>query len=145
LGKAGGVGTDRLDRARREDVLAAPNAATYHQARHFASAVVEQEIADRSELPAAFGGDNLGLRALRRERSSRSRCRRWYNQPVDRVVQVFTSFADAERADEDYYASLTPDERVDVLLELIESYRNSLGPAADRFERVHRVAELSQS
>lgn len=61
---------------------------------------------------------------------------------VERIVQVFTSFVDADTADDDYYANLTAAERVDVLLELIERYRDSLGEAAERFERVCTVTEL---
>jgi hypothetical protein len=59
-------------------------------------------------------------------------------------VRIFDSFEDAERADAEYYASLTPKERVDVLLDLVENYRRSLGPA-DRFERVCRVTDLQES
>jgi hypothetical protein len=64
---------------------------------------------------------------------------------VERVARVFSSFEDAERADETEYADLTPEERVEILLELVERYRSSLGEAADRFERVHRIVELSRS
>ena len=64
---------------------------------------------------------------------------------MERVAQVFRGFDEAESADEAYYAELSPDARVDVLLELIEQYRSSLGEAAERFERVHRVVELAQS
>jgi uncharacterized membrane protein len=60
-------------------------------------------------------------------------------------AKIFDSFEDAERADADYYASLTSKQRVDVLLDLIENYRRSLGPAADRFERVCRVTDLQES
>jgi len=55
----------------------------------------------------------------------------------------FRSFDEAERADDDYYASLMPEERLDILLAMIERYRSSLGEPAERFERVHRVVELS--
>jgi hypothetical protein len=64
---------------------------------------------------------------------------------MDRTVQIFRSFDDAERADDEFYAGLTPQERVDILLELVERYRSTLGEAGDRFERVHRIIELSQS
>jgi hypothetical protein len=64
---------------------------------------------------------------------------------VDRVAQVFRSFEEADRADDQYYADLTPQERLDILLDLVERYRRSLGEAADRFERVYRVVELSRS
>ena len=63
--------------------------------------------------------------------------------PMEKVLQVFHSFEDAERADEEYYASLAPQERVDILLALIAQYRESLGDAAEGFERVCRVTELS--
>ena len=63
---------------------------------------------------------------------------------VDRVVQIFRSFEDADRADDEFYASLKPQERLDMLLELIEQHRGALGEAADRFERVHCITELSQ-
>jgi hypothetical protein len=63
---------------------------------------------------------------------------------VERVVQSFDSFADADCADDDFYAGLTPAERIDILLSVIEHYRSCLGEAAERFERVYRVAELSQ-
>ncbi|HVJ91424.1 MAG TPA: hypothetical protein VM580_16590 [Labilithrix sp.] len=63
---------------------------------------------------------------------------------MDKSVQVFHSFEEAERADEAYYASLTPQERVDLLLDLVASYRESMGEAAARFERVCRVIELER-
>jgi hypothetical protein len=63
---------------------------------------------------------------------------------MDRVAQVFDSFDKADRADDEYYAGLTPEERLDILLEMIERYRSSLGAAAERFERVHRIVELSR-
>jgi hypothetical protein len=63
---------------------------------------------------------------------------------MERVAQVFSSVADAERSDEEYYANLSPSERVDILLDLIEQHRSSLGAAADRFERVCRMTQLSQ-
>lgn len=63
---------------------------------------------------------------------------------MERVAQVFNSFADADLADEEYYAMLTPSERVDILLALVERYRSSFGEAAERFERVCRVAELDR-
>jgi hypothetical protein len=63
---------------------------------------------------------------------------------VEKVVRKFDGFAEADAADEAHYAALTPAERVDVLLELIERYRGSLGQAAERFERVYRVTELAK-
>jgi hypothetical protein len=63
---------------------------------------------------------------------------------MERVAQVFSSFADADLADEEYYAALAPSERVDILLALVERYRSSFGQTAERFERVCRIAELDR-
>lgn len=63
---------------------------------------------------------------------------------VVRVVQIFRNFDDAAEADHQFYADLTPEERLDILLELVERHRSTLGEAAGRFERVHRIVELSQ-
>ena len=64
---------------------------------------------------------------------------------VERVAQVFASFDAADEADDQFYADLTPQERLDLLLELVERHRSALGASAERLERVHRVVELSQS
>jgi len=64
---------------------------------------------------------------------------------VQREVRVFSSFDDAERADVEYYASLTPDERVAILLEIIANHREATGETSERLERVYRVTELSRS
>lgn len=63
---------------------------------------------------------------------------------MKRVVQVFGSFEDADAADDQFYADLTPEERLDILLELVERHRSALGEAASRFERVHRIVDLAQ-
>lgn len=64
---------------------------------------------------------------------------------MDRVVQVFKSFEEADEAEAEYYARLTPNERVDILLDIIAAYRESQGEAASRFERVCRVVDLAES
>jgi hypothetical protein len=60
---------------------------------------------------------------------------------VERTIQVFKSFAEAEQADKDYYRSLSPAERIELLLIL----RDQLSPYSDEltegFERVCRVVE----
>ena len=63
---------------------------------------------------------------------------------MERVIQVFSSFAEADSADDEYYAQLSPAERIGILLELIETHQESHGQAAARFERVYRVAELEK-
>ena len=68
----------------------------------------------------------------------------WYSIAVQRVAKIFHSFEDADRADEEYYANLTPQERLDILLDLIEQHRRSLGEPEKGLERVYRITELSQ-
>jgi hypothetical protein len=62
----------------------------------------------------------------------------------DRKGRVFRSFEEAEQADIEYYAGLTPQECLDIQLDLIAAYRESFGEAAQRFERVYRVTKLSR-
>jgi hypothetical protein len=64
---------------------------------------------------------------------------------MEKVFRVFRSFDEAERADDEYYASLSPQERVDLLLEMIAAYRESLGETEQGLKRVYRVVELSES
>lgn len=64
---------------------------------------------------------------------------------MEKVLRVFSNFEEADRADDEYYASLSPQERVDLLLDMIAAYRESLGETGQRLERVYRVVELSKS
>ena len=64
---------------------------------------------------------------------------------MDKTVRVFGSFEEADRADLEYYASLTPQQRVNLLLDMVAAYKESLGEAGQRFERVYRVVKLSES
>lgn len=68
-----------------------------------------------------------------------------YNGSMERVARVFDTPEAADRADDAYYASLTPEARVDLLLELVARYRESLGEADQRLARVCRVVDLEQS
>ncbi|HYZ84320.1 MAG TPA: hypothetical protein VE621_07950 [Bryobacteraceae bacterium] len=63
---------------------------------------------------------------------------------MDRVVHKFTSFEEAEKADREFYASLTPNQRIEILLELMARYRGE-GEAAERLERVATVVRREQS
>jgi hypothetical protein len=60
-------------------------------------------------------------------------------------IRIFSSFREAEQSDTAFYASLSPQERLDLLLEIVARHRESFGEAAERFERVYRVVELSSS
>jgi hypothetical protein len=63
---------------------------------------------------------------------------------MERELRVFGSHQEAETADAAFYASLTPTERLDILLDLVAAYRETAGEAAQRFERVVRVARLTR-
>ena len=61
---------------------------------------------------------------------------------MKRIVRKFTSFRDSERADRDYYLNLTPEQRIEILLELVARYREDHHDASEGFKRVYRVVEL---
>jgi len=58
-------------------------------------------------------------------------------------LRIFRSFEEAERADSDYYASLSEQECLEILLDLVAAYRESVGETAERLERVYRVTQLA--
>lgn len=57
-------------------------------------------------------------------------------------LRTFSSFREAEEADRAFYASLSPEQRLEILLDLVARHRESMGEAAERLERVYRIAEL---
>lgn len=63
---------------------------------------------------------------------------------MEKVVRIFRSHQEADEADREYFRSLTPQQRLDVFLELLWRGRNG-DEAAERLERVYRIVELSQS
>jgi hypothetical protein len=62
---------------------------------------------------------------------------------VEKVVRIFDSAAEADQADALFDAGLTPDERVDMVIDL----RDRLHPdaAQQRLARVSRIVKLEQS
>ena len=58
---------------------------------------------------------------------------------MEKRVAKFRTFEETEKADCDFYRSLSPQERLDILLELVE--RGNRG-APEGFERVYRVRKL---
>jgi hypothetical protein len=60
---------------------------------------------------------------------------------MERIARKFDTFAESEQADRHYYLGLTPQERLDILLELIARYRDTQDEAARRFARVYRIVE----
>jgi hypothetical protein len=63
---------------------------------------------------------------------------------MEKELRTSSSFQEAREADAAFYASLSPQERLDLLLDIIARHRESLGEVEERFERVCRVVELSQ-
>ena len=61
---------------------------------------------------------------------------------MERFARVFDNWQDAEAADLAYYASLTPEARVQLQLELIARYLATLGDAEQGLARVCRVVEF---
>lgn len=56
---------------------------------------------------------------------------------MDKVVRIFDRFEDAERADAAYYASLTPHERISILLQLCRTQWGD--PDGESARMVHEV------
>jgi hypothetical protein len=63
---------------------------------------------------------------------------------MERLVQKFDSFDAADEAEHLYYARMSPEERLAILLEIVARTNESFGEAAERFERVCRVTELER-
>jgi hypothetical protein len=62
---------------------------------------------------------------------------------METVARKFSSFAESDRADREYYRSLTPEQRLDILLELVARAQDD--EAEQGFARVYRVVKLHES
>jgi hypothetical protein len=62
---------------------------------------------------------------------------------VEKIVQVFRSFEEADRADARFDAALSPQERLRILIELRDMRHPDA--AEQRLARVCRVVKLEQS
>jgi uncharacterized protein YdeI (YjbR/CyaY-like superfamily) len=62
--------------------------------------------------------------------------------PVPKEANVFRSFHESEAADKVFYHSLTPEERLAILFELIA--RATPDESQQRVERVYRIVKLHQ-
>ena len=60
---------------------------------------------------------------------------------MERTVQVFQSFDEAEQAQLETYAAMTPQERLDLVLELGNQWSETYYGSESGFERVCRVIE----
>jgi methylmalonyl-CoA mutase N-terminal domain/subunit len=61
---------------------------------------------------------------------------------VEQVIRKFATFAEAEEADRAYYRSLTPTERLSMMIDLI--YPEGGDAASAGFERVYQIVKLGE-
>ncbi len=61
---------------------------------------------------------------------------------MEKIVQIFESAEQAARADDVYYASLRPEERIAILLQLCSTQWGDPDGAAARLARVSRVVDF---
>jgi hypothetical protein len=64
---------------------------------------------------------------------------------MERVAVKFDSHEEAAWADREYYLSLTPEERVDIVLELVARQKDQTGATGKGLARVCRIVKLSES
>jgi len=62
---------------------------------------------------------------------------------MERVLQVFHSFTEAEEADKKYYQSLTPAQRIEILLILRSMVKRNDDEPRGRLKRVYRIIKRS--
>jgi Spy/CpxP family protein refolding chaperone len=61
---------------------------------------------------------------------------------VEKVARKFRSFAEVGKADREFYHSLTPEQRLDILGELFASANS--GANGQRIEKVGRIIKLQE-
>jgi hypothetical protein len=61
---------------------------------------------------------------------------------MELAARKFSTFEEAEAADRDYYRSLTPAERLAIMIDLI--YPEGGDAASARLERVYRIVKLGE-
>jgi hypothetical protein len=65
---------------------------------------------------------------------------------MKRTVAIFNSVADADKAEDEYYASLSHDERMEIFLELLGTANGwHTDDASERLERVCRIVKFEES
>lgn len=61
---------------------------------------------------------------------------------MEKTIKTFKSFTEADAEDKRYYHSLSPAQRLNILLTLI-AQRHQADETAKRFARVYRVVKLA--
>ena len=64
----------------------------------------------------------------------------WYNNNMEKIGRTFDSHRAADAADRTYYRSLSPAQRLDILLELIDTQRSN-DETSQRLERIYRIVK----
>jgi hypothetical protein len=62
---------------------------------------------------------------------------------MEKAARIFHSFAEAGKADDEYYRSLTPEQRLEILFDLVKSQQPPDEPEP-RLERVCRIIKLQE-
>lgn len=63
---------------------------------------------------------------------------------MEKTIKVFNSFTEADEADKRFYRSLSPRQRMDILLTLIAQRQIAQAhEATEGFKRVYRIIKLS--
>ena len=63
---------------------------------------------------------------------------------MSKTFRKFDSHAAADAADRAFYRSLTPEQRLDILLELVHRYREGFDEAGKGFQRVYSIVERAR-
>jgi uncharacterized protein YdeI (YjbR/CyaY-like superfamily) len=61
---------------------------------------------------------------------------------MEKVCRIFHTFAEAEQADREYYSSLTPEQRLEILFGLVAAQHPH--GTEQRLERVCRIIKLQE-
>lgn len=64
---------------------------------------------------------------------------------MKKTGEKFASLEEADEAEHQYYRNLTPDARVEILLELVARYWSGADGTSEGFEKVFRLAPLEES
>jgi hypothetical protein len=60
---------------------------------------------------------------------------------MEKAARIFHSLAEAEKADDEYYRSLAPEQRLEILFDLVKSRQTD---PEQRLERVCRIIKLQE-
>ena len=90
------------------------------------------------------GGFESALRASGKKQAARLSPGFAYSFQVKKSVQKFASFKEADDAEIARYRAMTPDQRMDLLLDLV-AQGQPRNEAERRLKRVYRIVELSES